>query len=142
MTQFNFYKDAALKFGGSFVSDHGRSPLRMSYERIADDVRTQRGFLRRYYSADKVSISCSWNELPGDATQTVDGGWGADDIEAFYLATPGLFVVTVTYDMEIVAETPEPVSETFDVVFDDFSKTVSSRLGNPLYQVSISLQEV
>lgn len=148
MTQFTFYKDAALKFGSTFVSDHGRSPLQISYERIADEVRTQRGFLRRYYRADKRTVSCSWSNLPGDSTQTVDAGMGADDLETFYLATPGLFVATITYDMEVVlageppAETVQPVSETLNMVIDDFSKTLSSRIGPPLYQVSISLQEV
>lgn len=140
--QFTFYKDAALRFGTNFVSDHGRSPLQISYERISDDVRTQRGFLRRYFRADKRTISCSWNNLPGDSTHTVDFGWGADDLEAFYLATPGLFAITLTYDMEVVAEVAQPISETLNVVFDDFSKTLSSRIFDPLYQVSISLQEV
>lgn len=137
--QFTFYKNAALRFDTNFVSDHGRSPLQISYERISDDVRTQRGFLRRYFRADKRTISCSWDNLPGDSNHTVDFGWGADDIEAFYLATPGLFAVRLTYDM---TSSSTSISETLNVVFDDFSKTLSSRIFDPLYKVSISLQEV
>lgn len=138
-TQFSFYKDAILKFGENFVSDQDRSPLQISYERIGDDARTQRGFLRTYYRADKRTLSTSWSRLPGDSTLTIDGGWGADDLEAFYLATPGLFTVTVTYDM---VDASTPVTETIDVVFEDFSKSVSDRKSTPMYQVSLSLQEV
>ncbi|MCA1799851.1 MAG: hypothetical protein LC650_00970 [Actinobacteria bacterium] len=143
MRQLTFYKDAVLKLDGEYASDHNRSPLDVSYDRIEDTVRTQRGSLRRYYTADKRSISCSWSKLPENDSHTVDGGMGAEELEAFYLANTGAFDVIVTYDMEVVGSDVLPVTETLTMVIDDFSKTLESRRGDVnLYSVSISLQEV
>lgn len=143
MRQLDFPKDAVLKLGNLFASDHNRSALSVSYERIESTVRTQRGFLRRYFVADKRTISCSWSSLPENDSYTVDSNMGAEELETFYLTNPGAFNVTVTYDMAMVGETIEPVTETLSMVFDSFSKTLESRRGNVnLYSVQISLQEV
>lgn len=143
MKQLTFYKDAALKLGSFYASDHNRSPLNISYERIANDIRTQRGSLRRYYTADKRSISCSWTNLPENDDHTVDSGMGAEELETFYTNNTGAFTVTITYDMQSSGGSVTPVTESLTMVMTDFSKTLESRQGDVnLYSVSISLEEV
>jgi hypothetical protein len=46
------------------LSDHNRSPLEMSTERIEQRQRMANGTMRSYHIADKLSISTSWTMLP------------------------------------------------------------------------------
>lgn len=135
MRQLNFVKDAALRFDTQFVSDHNRSPLAISYERLENQVRTQRGGMRKYFRADKRSISCSWENLPENDNHTVDAGMGAQELRDFYEDNTGAFQVTVTYDTG--------VTETFTMVFGDFSLELTSRRGEVnFYSANLSLVEV
>jgi hypothetical protein len=51
---------------GSFIiiSDHNRSPIDISNERIEQRQRMANGTMRSYHIADKLSISLSWSMLP------------------------------------------------------------------------------
>lgn len=145
MRQLQFPKDAVLALDGTHVTDHNRSALSVSYERIEETLRTQNGTLRKYHRADKRSLSCSWTNVPENDTHTVDSGMGVEELEAFYLATPGVFTVTITYDMELAGNQASlvPVTDTLQMVFDSFSKTLESRQGDVnLYNMRLSLQEV
>lgn len=135
MRQLTFIKDAALKLDTDFVSDHNRSPLSIAYERLENQVRTQRGGMRKYFRADKRTISCSWTNLPETDGDTVDMGMGAQELRDFYENNTGAFGVAVTYDTGVV--------ETFTMVFGDFSLDLISRRGDVnLYNASMSLVEV
>jgi len=135
MRQFNFVKPAALRFDGEYVSDHNRSALGISYERIENRIRTQGGGMRKYYRADKRTIDCSWEQLPETDQDTVDFGMGAKDLETFFKQTSQAFPVQVTFDTG--------VTETYTMVFEDFSIELQSRLGDVnLYTVQLSLEEV
>jgi hypothetical protein len=138
VNQITLPKNAALKFGSGsvFVSEHNRAPVSLTFERIETRVRTQKGSLRKYYRADKRSLSCSWNELPKDTTTTVDAGWGAKDLETFFKTTPGSFPVLITHDTGI--------TETITMIFTDFSIDLVNRsnASSALYAVSLSLEEV
>lgn len=145
MRQLQFPKDAVLALNGTHVTDHNRSALSVSYERLEETLRTQNGTLRKYHRADKRSLSCSWDNVPENNTHTVDSGMGVEELETFYLANPGVFTVTVTYDMVLAGEPAElvPVTDTLQMVFESFSKTLVTRRGDVnLYNMQLSLQEV
>jgi hypothetical protein len=46
------------------LSDHNRSELSLSYERIETRQRMINGTMRSYHVADKVSVNTSWSRLP------------------------------------------------------------------------------
>lgn len=46
------------------LSDHNRSPLSLSKQRIETRNRMVNGTMRSYHTADKVNITCSWTRLP------------------------------------------------------------------------------
>jgi hypothetical protein len=135
MKQFTFAKDAALKIGNDFLSDHNRQPLALGYERIENKVRTQNGLLRKYHIADKVTITANWEMLPETNAQTIDYGLGAKDIEQLYLESTGVVEVTVTFGNEDTA--------TYSMVFGEFQIELVKRWNDVnMYNVSVLLEEV
>ena len=71
------------------VTEHNRSDLGVSIERIEQVTRTSDGTLRKNYITDKRKFSASWTMLPSYRTLTVDGAWGAEDLRTFYLSNEG-----------------------------------------------------
>jgi hypothetical protein len=66
------------------LSEHNRQPISIQTNRIEKQQRMSNGTLRKFFIADKKSISISWNMLPSFSTFTADGGYGAMDIKSFY----------------------------------------------------------
>ncbi len=66
------------------LSEHNRQPVSIEHNRIEKQQRMANGTLRKFFIADKKSISVTWNMLPSFSTFTVDGGYGAMDLKAFY----------------------------------------------------------
>jgi hypothetical protein len=89
-----------IKFGADFVTDHNRSPLAISINRIENSKRTANGTLRKSFIADKHSFSMSWDMVPNTKTYTVDRGLGAGDIYDFYRNNTGPFNLTVTQTLD------------------------------------------
>ena len=89
------------------LSEHNRQPISIQTNRIEKQQRMSNGTLRKFFIADKKSISVSWNMLPSFSTFTADGGYGAMDIKSFYegsaskasgaLSGKNLFDVTIRY---------------------------------------------
>jgi len=71
------------------ITEHNRSDISISVERIEKAVRTSNGTLRKNHIADKRRFSMSWTMLPSYRSLTVDGGWGAEDLRSFYLSDDG-----------------------------------------------------
>ena len=135
MKQLGFAKPAAIQLGHTFLTDHNRSPLSISYERIHDTVRTQFGELRKYHRADKRSFNLSWDMLPETSEHTVDAGMGARDVEEFYLENTGVILMTLIYDND--------EDEEVNVIITDFSMELQKRWKpTNFYSVSLSLEEV
>ena len=110
------------------LSDHNRSPIEVSKLRIETRDRMINGRMRSYHTADKMSISVSWEMLPSRAfaedpnfslstgfpqnslanplnpanteefRYTVDGGAGGVDILDWYENHTGPFWVYLAYD--------------------------------------------
>ncbi len=127
-------KAAAVKFNTNYVSDHNRSDLAIDWERIEKANRMANGTMRKYVIADKRTFSVSWDKLPHSATYTVDGKWGTNEMKAFYLATPGVFTLTITYG--------DATTETVSVMFTKFDCQLSKRGRYDMYSVSLTLVEV
>jgi hypothetical protein len=66
------------------LSEHNRQPVSIGKTRIEQTKRMNNGLMRKFFVAEKETISVSWNMLPSFSTMTVDGGYGAADLKAFY----------------------------------------------------------
>lgn len=133
------------------LSEHNRQPVSISHNRIERQQRMSNGTLRKFFVADKQSISVSWNMLPSIASMTVDGGLGAVDIKGFYEGTAAkaagaysgrsVFDVTIKYGN---------TTKTMEMVFSSCSfeivkRNVKEKTGdNPqeFWNVSITMEEV
>jgi len=125
------------------VTEHNRSPLEISIERIEMSTRTSNGTLRKNHIADKRSFSMSWEMLPSYRDLTVDGGWGAEDLREFYLSDDG----KKTFNIRInLAKTGSDQSssgyESYTVSFSNCSFSVLKRGIQPHWSVSLTMDEV
>lgn len=127
-------KGSIMEWNGNPITEHMRSPLDVSVERIETTNRMSNGLLRKWVVADKRTFSCSWDTLPAISSKTVDGKWGGVDIETFYNSNPGVFTLTVKNTHG---------TETYSVVFKDFNKEVKKRVGtSDWWDLSVTLEEV
>jgi len=135
------------------VSEHNREPASVNINRIEKSQRMANGFLRKYWIADKKSLSLSWKMLPSRSNLTVDGGWGAVDIQDYYsLAAKGRssFKVKIVYGKELVSGSVVDRDDEFVAVFTSCNFTVVKRnvkgnIADPaqeFWDVSITLEEV
>lgn len=84
-----------------FLSDHNRSPLDFSIERIEQRERMINGRMRSYHVDDKISISTSWDMIPSRAFKQKPN-WESDFRQA--------------YVMDVHPGTPEEGKITYDIV--------------------------
>jgi hypothetical protein len=143
------------------LSDHNRSELSFSSERIQNRQRMINGNMRAYNIADKLALSTSWQMLPsksfkqypnfdengqspitGQDQYTVDGGAGGLDILNWYSANQGPFWVFLAYDQYL---DQTKYNEIIQMYFKDFSYSVVKRgtAGrHDLWNINITLEEV
>lgn len=126
-------RNAGLKLGTNFITDHNRGSINTSVDRIEKSDRMANGTLRKYVIADKRTWSVSWNDVPGPTAKTVDGNWGADAIETFYNSNRGAFTFVVTTVTGI---------NTYTAMFTDFSKVLTKRGAFDFYDLSFTVTEV
>lgn len=126
--------NAIMMWNGNKVTDHNRSDLSVSVDRIENSKRMANGRMRKYVIADKHTFSASWDDLPDARAWTVDGFWGGKDIEAFYKANAG--------DFELKITNGDGVVNTFTVVFTEFDKKITKRGAYDLWNVTIQMEEV
>ena len=124
-----------------YVSDHGRKPIQISYNRIEKSVRTADGTLRKQVIATKKSYEISWDNLPSLTSKTVDGFAGAAFIQDWYDSNTGPFNVKFTFDDGTGVNN---TSEIARVVISDFSYEIAIRStrGFDMVNVSIKFEEV
>lgn len=128
-----FIRPKLIAFNGNPLTEHNRSPLSVNYERIETRQRTANGTLRGWHKGNKATWSCSWSMLPATASKTIDGYWGADDIENFYLNN-NVFTLSVTRK--------DNGSTAHTVMFSEFSKELAKRYNDYYYDLSFSAEEV
>jgi hypothetical protein len=158
------WKDNAGMFwqpesGGSYkkVSDHGRSSIDESVERIENKSRMYDGTLRRYSIAKKRTWSTSWENLPStnlvpNGYKTVDGGMSGEEMEAFHKANDGAFLMILRRGsakdktVPTVSATNIPYEDAnfyiVRVMITEFSKSVTKRGPVDFWDLNITLEEV
>lgn len=118
-----------------FPSDHSRSELSVSNDRIGSSDRMANGRLRKYHVADKRTWSASWDLLPAPSEMTVDEKAGGKEIEQFYKNTKGEFQMKITnVDIEL--------DEIVTVVFTNFDKDIAKRGAYDMWNISVAVEEV
>lgn len=149
------WKDNSIMFwhdGAVFqkVTDHNRSELSVSIERIERMQRMADGTLRRYVVAKKRTWSCSWDNLPSrrngtlsgkTGLNTVDGGWAGEDIENFHNITDGSFKMKIRGGDDVDKTASDVTLEEVTVMITSFSKDIVKRGVIDLWNVDIELQE-
>ena len=122
------------------VTDHNRSALDITVERLENLQRMAGGRMRRQVVGKKRTFTCSWENLPAannrgpNTMATVDGGMAGEDIEKFH----------DDYDQGFNMQLREGNGDitTYAVMITDFSKTVVKRGINDLWNLTITLTEV
>lgn len=147
------------------LSDHNRSPIDLTPERIEKRERMVNGRMRSYHVADKVKLSLSWDMLPSRAfaskptfnsagkpnieAYTVDAGAGGNDLLKWYEDHVGSFWVYLAYDKYTAIGTDAEAyghmnqyNQVIEMYTSDFSHNVKTR-GSlfDMWDVSISLEE-
>ena len=129
--------DTILQFDSNEVTDHNRSELSVSTEKLMNEQRMVDGTLRRYIVAEKRTWSVSWEDLFSEDIGMVDEAWGGKSIYDFYQRTPGEFQLTLTNGQGEV--------ERVIVMFSDFSHTIKKRSqheNGDLWDIDIEMVEV
>lgn len=150
------------------ISDHNRSEINISQQRIETRQRMVNGGMRSYWIADKMNVSSSWNRLPSRpfnsnvlfdssgepignsyTSYTVDGAAGGMDMLSWYENHPGSFYLFLSYDKYISngIEDYDKLStynQIIKVYFSSFEHGVEKRSGGgfDFWNVSIALEEV
>jgi hypothetical protein len=137
-----FIQDAAGAW--QKLTEHNRSPISVDVQRIEQSSRMANGSLRKLFIADKKNVSTSWSMLPSYSTMTVDGGWGAEDIKAFYLSAKGqgTFNAKIAYNS---SRTEEFVASFTSCSFNIIKRNVKANAADTaqlFWDVSIALEEV
>ncbi|AYB70899.1 hypothetical protein SEA_YABOI_62 [Streptomyces phage Yaboi] len=127
-------KPRLMRWNNNAITDHNRGELSLDVERIEKKQRMVDGTMRKYIVADKRTFSVSWQSLPHTAAYTVDGFWGANEIENFYNNTPGAFTLELSYGDGTV--------KTYSVMFSDFSASLVKRGAYDMWEVSVTLEQV
>jgi hypothetical protein len=141
------YADRANAAKFRRVTEHNRSPLTLSNNRIEQSVRMSNGTLRKYFIADKLELSVSWDMIPSFRNETVDGGWGAEDIKNFYESSAGrgafrIKINPTVFDPSLVTDGALSDDYTYTVVFTSCDFTVVKRGIQTFWDVSITLEQV
>lgn len=153
------------------LSDHNRSAIDFSSQRIEQRQRTINGKMRSYHIADKMNISFSWNMLPSRAYKlpadfndsgisphknqadeyTADGGAGGVEILDWYENHTGPFWMYLAYDKydNFGKDTAAfshlaQYNQIVQVYFADFNYSIVKRGGNnfDFWNISVTLEEV
>lgn len=131
------------------VTEHNRQPLSINVNRIEQSSRMANGTTRKYFIADKLSISASWEMVPSFRNETVDGAWGAEDLKNFYesAAGRGAFRIKLNptvFSTDLVEQSDGALADdyTYTVMFTSCDFTVMKRGLQPFWSVNISLEQV
>ena len=125
------------------VTEHNRSAMELSPERIEKVVRTSNGTLRKNHIADKKKFQMSWDMLPSYRTLTIDGGWGAEDLRSFYFGDGGKESFKIRVNLaKAGSDQSSSGYEEYTVIISSCNFTVVKRGLQPYWNVSLSLDEV
>jgi hypothetical protein len=166
-----FFPDAQEGNQFLILSDHNRSDIFFTSQRIENRKRLINGSMRSYHVADKLSISWNWTLLPSRAfankpvfdqntgkvdlpksqIYTADAAAGGVDILNWYEDHQGPFLMYLAYDRydNFSTQQYDPsklmlYSDVVEVYFSNFDYSVVKRGGtnHDLWNISVDLEEV
>lgn len=125
------------------ISDHGRSPLSISVERIENKQRMANGTLRRYVVSKKRTWSASWENLPDKNVPFLANGQAGEWMEEFHNNNDGSFFMRVRAGSDINTTITGLDGEIYEVMITDFSKEILKRgKAFDLWTLDLTLEEV
>ena len=131
------------------VTEHNRAPLSFNTIRIENGQRMANGTMRKYFIADKLSISVSWDMIPSFRNETVDGGWGAEDLKNFYESPAGrapfrIKLNPTVFDPALVEQSDGALLDdyTYWVMFTSCDFTIEKRGLQTYWSVNLSMEQV
>lgn len=127
--------EAGIAINGSRVSDHNRTAISISRERIENRKRMADGTMRTFVVAQKRKFKTSWNMIPFESSKTVDGFWGAQELVNHHGTTLNEFTIRISYG--------NGTNEDILVMYDDFSWQLRKRgKYTDLYDIDVTYEEV
>ena len=125
------------------LTEHNRSEISITPERIEQTQRMGNGSLRKFFVADKKQFSVSWRMLPGTRGYTVDGQWGALDLIEFYNSSEEQSTFDIRLNFAKNGMNQESSGyEQYTVSCTSFTATLIKRGEVPFYDISFSMEEV
>jgi hypothetical protein len=130
------------------VTEHNRTPISLNTERIEQSTRMANGTTRKYFIADKLNLSASWEMVPSFRNETVDGAWGAEDLKAFYESAAGQGSFRIKLNPTVfspsLVEGTGALSDdyTYTVMITSCDFTLAKRGIQPFWNVDISMEQV
>lgn len=127
--------DAGLAINGNRISDHNRTAISISQERIENRKRMADGTMRTFVVAQKRKFKTTWNMLPFENNKTVDGFWGSQSLINHHNNTFGEFTLRISYG--------DGSFEDVLVMYDDFSWQLKKRgKYTDFYDIDVTYEEV
>jgi len=127
--------NAGLAINGNKLTDHNRTVISVTPDRIENRKRMADGTLRNFVVAQKRKVKTSWDNLPNKTSLTVDGFWGADALIGFYNTAFGEFTLRVSFG--------DNTYEDLLVMFSDFSHQLKKRNKYvDYYSIDVTFEEV
>lgn len=128
-------KGSIMDWNGNGITEHNRSNLSVEWEEFESSSRMADATLRRFLVARKRKFSTSWENVPNLTAKTVDGKWGADAMQSFYLSQSDPFTLTI--------RPGNGAAQTYTVIITSFTYEWQKRAGGyDMINVSVSLEEV
>lgn len=131
------------------VTEHNRQPLSFNTTRIENSQRMANGTMRKYFIADKLRIDLAWEMVPSFRNETVDGGWGAEDLKNFYESNAGRGAFRIklnptVFSVDLVEQSDGALVDdyTYSVMFTSCDFNILKRGLQPFWSVNISLEQV
>ena len=144
------------------LPDHGRAPIQTTPSRIESRSRMINGTSRSYWTADKISLSTSWDNLPSRLAQDgmewiegvqkpvgpmflADNGAPAILIKAWYETHPEPFWVYLSYDDGQTVTGNQLLKRYVEerrMYFASFSYTINKRGIYDFVDIDLGLEEV
>lgn len=125
------------------ISDHGRSPLNINFERIENKQRMANGTMRRYSVSKKRVWSTSWDNLPDKDVSFLANGKAGNWMETFHNETDGMFLMRLRSGDDVNKNITGTNGDVYKVMISDFSKEIIKRgPAFDLWSLDITIEEV
>ena len=151
------------------LSDDGRQPIDVSFQRIENRKRTINGRMRSYYVGDKINLKLDWQMLPSrsfpaypdfdqttglsaNSSNTSDGGAGGVEILRWYEDHSGPFYVFLAYDKYNNFDSGgvnkynhlQEYNQVIQMYISSFNYTIQKRGGSTqdFWNITMGLEEV